>query len=101
MKLLLILITLLFANGLHIAEIIRIKIQLIEASASILPKIDTIGHNLLLKNEVIIKSILETENIPLYLRKRMVLDIIRITQYGDIFGGIVLSHYHDLVNSLL
>jgi hypothetical protein len=49
----------------------------------------------------VIKAVLEADKIPLELRKSIVLDIVRITQYGDIFGGMVLSHYHDLVNSLL
>lgn len=79
----------------------HLKIKLIEVSSGLLPQIDTIGHNLLLKDQIVIKAVLEADKIPLELRKSIVLDIVRITQYGDIFGGMVLSHYHDLVNSLL
>ncbi len=80
---------------------IETKIKIIEFSSKILPRIDTIGHNLLLNNEIVIKNILEIEKIPLYTRKQIVLDIIRFTEYGDKFGGFILSNYHDIVDKLL
>lgn len=80
---------------------IETKIKIIEFSSKILPRIDTIGHNLLLNNEIVIKNILELEKIPLYTRKQIVLDIIRFTEYGDKFGGFILSNYHDIVDKLL
>lgn len=80
---------------------IETKIKLIEVSSKILPNIDTIGHNLLLNNEIIIKNVLHIEKVPLEIRKQIVLDIIKFTQYGDNFGGFILSNYHDIVDKLL
>ena len=80
---------------------IQTKIKIIELSAHILPKIDTVGHNLLLKNDIIIKNVLELEKIPIDIRKQLVLNIIRFTEYGDNFGGLILSNYHDIVDKLL
>ena len=77
------------------------KIKIIELSSRILPNIDTIGHNLLLNNEIVIKNVLHVESVPLDVRKQIVLDIIRVTEYGDKFGGFILSHYHDIVEKLL
>tara|TARA_Y100000992_G_C21132383_1_gene427216 strand:+ start:478 stop:780 length:303 start_codon:yes stop_codon:yes gene_type:complete len=89
------------SNALIIGNIQQFKIELVEKSAQLLPKIDTIGHNLLLNNEVVIKNVLDMENVPLEIKKQIILDIIRVTQYGDQFGGFILSHYHDLVDFLL
>ena len=89
------------SNALIIGNIQQFKIELVEKSAQLLPKIDTIGHNLLLNNEVVIKNVLDMENVPLEIKKHIILDIIRVTQYGDQFGGFILSHYHDLVDFLL
>ena len=73
----------------------------IKNSGFLLPNIDTIGHKLLLNNQVVIKNILDMENIPIEIRKHGVLDIIRITEYGDKFGGFILANYHDIVDKLL
>ena len=89
------------SNAFIIGNIQHFKIELVEKSARLLPKIDTIGHNLLLNNEVVIKNVLDMENVPLEIKKHIILDIIRVTQYGDQFGGFILSHYHDLVDFLL
>jgi hypothetical protein len=80
---------------------IETKIKIIEFSSKILPRVDTIGHKLLLNNEVVIKHILDFEKIPLDIRKQLVLNIIRFTEYGDKFGGFILSNYHDIVDKLL
>tara|TARA_Y100000816_G_C26101114_1_gene583573 strand:+ start:587 stop:901 length:315 start_codon:yes stop_codon:yes gene_type:complete len=80
---------------------IQTKIKIIELSAHILPKIDNIGHNLLLKNDILIKNVMELEKIPIDTRKQIVLSIIRFTEYGDNFGGLILSNYHDIVDKLL
>ena len=56
--------------------LLDLKMKIIENTANILPKLDTVGHNLLL-------------------------NIIKITQLGDEFGGKVLSKYFELVNKLL
>ena len=82
-------------------DLVNLKINTVIESSKILPKIDTIGHNLLLNNEIIIKKILIMNDIPMEIKKSIVLDIIRVTQYGDQFGGFILSHYHDLVDLLL
>ena len=77
------------------------KIKIIEFSSHLLPNIDTIGHKLLLNNQIVIKNILELNSIPVEIRKHGVLDIIRITEYGDKFGGFILANYHDIVDKLL
>ena len=79
----------------------NIKYKLVELSSSILPNIDTIGHNLLLKNEIFIKYILYDHNLSENIKKMLILDIIKVTQHGDEFGGFILSHYHDLINNIL
>ena len=89
------------SNAFIIGNMQHFKIELVEKTAQLLPRIDTIGHNLLLNNEVVIKNVLDMENVPLEIKKHIILDIIRVTQYGDQFGGFILSHYHDLVDFLL
>lgn len=95
------LINISYLNSFHSIIPIHTKIKIIELSSKLLPNIDTIGHKLLLNNEIVIKQILEIENIPIHIRKILVLDIIKITEYGDKFGGFILSNYHDIVNKLL
>tara|TARA_Y100000992_G_C21152201_1_gene436790 strand:- start:106 stop:414 length:309 start_codon:yes stop_codon:yes gene_type:complete len=81
--------------------LLDLKMKIIENTANILPKLDTVGHNLLLKDKELITNILESDKLPVFLKKGMVLDIIKITQLGDEFGGKVLSKYFELVNKLL
>lgn len=80
---------------------LEIKYKIVELSSALLPNIDTIGHNLLLKNEIYIKFILHNENIPENIKKNSILDIIKFTQHADEFGGFILSHYHDLIDYIL
>ena len=79
---------------------LEIKYKIVEFSSVLLPNIDTIGHNLLLKNEIYIKFILHNENISENIKKNSILDI-KFTQHADEFGGFILSHYHDLIDYIL
>lgn len=90
-------------NALFINEnsLINLKLKTIEFSTEILPKVDIVGHKILEQNKFIINLITHNENISLDVKKNLILEVIKFTQFGDNFGNIVLQNYEHLVNLLL
>ena len=77
------------------------KHQLVRDIANFLPNIDLIGHQVLLANKDLIPIIYEMDDIPHDLKKDLILGIIKLSQYGDSFGGILLNNYHNIVDLIL
>jgi|TARA_Y100000816_G_C26078630_1_gene568161 hypothetical protein len=82
-------------------DILHLKLKLISHVADVLPNIDIVGHNILNSNKVLIQNIVELTDVPIELKKDLILKIIHATQYGDEFGSIVLTNYEKLVNCIL
>ncbi len=82
-------------------DILQLKLKLISHVADVLPNIDIVGHNILNTNKVLIQNIVELTDVPIELKKDLILKIIHATQYGDEFGSIVLTNYEKLVNCIL
>ena len=95
-----------FSNGFGIDFINLSKIHtecavtLVKASTSILPQVDSIGHNVLHTNQVLINKILES-NIDPILKKKFILQVITITRQGDQIGGKILQDYYNFIDFLL
>ncbi len=76
------------------------NISIVRGIANFLPNIDLIGHQVLLSNKELIPLILEKDNIPDDIKKELILGIIKMTQYGDSFGGILLENYYHIVDKI-
>lgn len=76
------------------------NISIVRGIANFLPNIDLIGHQVLLSNKELIPIILEKDNIPDDIKKELILGIIKMTQYGDSFGGILLENYYHIVDKI-
>ena len=76
------------------------NISIVRGIANFLPNIDLIGHQVLLSNKELIPLILEKDNIPDDIKKEIILGIIKMTQYGDSFGGILLENYYHIVDKI-
>ena len=77
------------------------KREVVRDIANFLPNIDLIGHQVLLANKDLIPIIYDMDNIPYDLKKDIILGIIKLSQYGDSFGGILLNNYHHFVDIIL
>ena len=76
------------------------NISIVRGIANFLPNIDLIGHQVLQSNKELIPIILEKDNIPDDIKKELILGIIKMTQYGDSFGGILLENYYHIVDKI-
>lgn len=74
--------------------------SIVRGIANFLPNIDLIGHQVLLNNKDLIPIILENDNIPYEIKKDIILSIIKISQYGDSFGGVLLENYYHIVEKI-
>lgn len=79
----------------------NIAINMVKTSTSILPACDSIGHNILHVNEIIIHNLLDNEALPMDIKKPIILNLIKAAQTGDQVGGEILKHYEILVDKLL
>jgi len=69
--------------------------------SSLLPKVDTIGHDWLQTNNRFIVDVLSYQNIPDDVKKKIILLSIKLAQYGDDLGSVFLQQYYDLVDKFL
>tara|TARA_B100001248_G_scaffold262646_1_gene260368 strand:- start:7399 stop:7782 length:384 start_codon:yes stop_codon:yes gene_type:complete len=76
------------------------SISIVKGIANFLPNIDLVGHQVLLSNKELIPLILEKDNIPDDLKKEAILAIIKFSQYGDTFGGLLLDKYYHIVDKI-
>ena len=74
---------------------------LVEQISAILPKVDSIGHNILSANDKFILYILKNPNLSEEIQKNIILSSIRLAQTGDDFGSTLLQLYYDIVDKSL
>ena len=66
-----------------------------------LPTADGIAPHVLHANEFMINLLLNTDSIPIDIKKQLILNVIKISLFGDAMGSSMLHMYYDLVNCLL
>lgn len=66
-----------------------------------LPKFDTVGHKILSANHDFIQDILGNDVLNHEMKKSIILGSIKLAQYGDDMGSLILQQYYNLVNSCL
>ena len=69
--------------------------------SSLLPKVDTIGHDVLQANNRFIVDVLSYPNVPDDVKKQIILLSIKLAQYGDDLGSVFLQQYYNLVDHFL
>jgi hypothetical protein len=79
----------------------EIGYMMVKLISSILPHVDSIGHKVLHMDDVIINYFINLDILSPELKKDIILNIIRISQHGDNFGGQMLQLYYDIVNKLM
>ena len=75
--------------------------KIVNDIATTLPNIDTIGHQVVLLNKNLVNVLLQDHNVPIEVKKDIILLFIKISQEGDKFGTVVLNNYYHLVNYFL
>ena len=74
---------------------------IVEQISSLLPKVDSIGHNILHANNEFINYILEHNLFDDATKKSIILASIRLAQYGDDAGSQILQLYYNIVDKCL
>ena len=74
---------------------------IVEQISSLLPKVDSIGHNILHANNEFINYILEHNLFDDATKKSIILASIRLAQYGDDAGSQILQLYYNMVDKCL
>ena len=93
----------LYPRIVHNLEILNQNIgkETVKMISSALPNVDSIGHQILHANNIYINDILNNPNIPHELQKTLILMSIKLAQYGDDMGSILLQFYYDIVDRCL
>jgi|TARA_Y100000992_G_scaffold293014_1_gene251156 hypothetical protein len=69
--------------------------------SSLLPKLDTVGHDILRANHDFIEDVLHNELLSHEMKKNAILGSIKLAQYGDDFGSHILQQYYNIVDACL
>jgi hypothetical protein len=70
--------------------------------SSVLPKVDSIGHKVLHANNEFIANVLALDdNVPHDAKKQIILFSIKMAQYGDDMGSVLLQQYYDMVDKFI
>ncbi len=75
--------------------------DIVHSTSAYLSQVDSVGHHVLKHNAEMISFVLENDKIPDELKKKVVLESIKIAQMGDNMGSHILESYYNLVNALL
>ena len=75
--------------------------SIVEQISSLLPKVDSIGHNVLHANNEFINYILEHNIFDDITKKNIILLSIKMAQMGDNFGSYILQIYYNIVDKCL
>ena len=76
------------------------KLSIIKFFSNILPQLDFISHNVLQSNKQFINMVLDC-NIPVEIKKLLILKSIEFVQFGDSTGTQILELYHEFVKQSL
>ena len=93
-------------NSHHLCEFLTpIKInhgeKIVKSITNFLPTADGIAPHVLHANEYMINVLLNNDNIPMHIKKELILNVIKISLFGDSVGSHMLHMYYDLVKCLL
>lgn len=66
--------------------------------SSLLPKVDTIGHDILHANNQFVAHVLANEQMSHEFKKDIILLSIKLAQYGDDLGSFFLQQYYNIVD---
>lgn len=79
------------------------NIQIVKSITNFLPKVDLVGHQVLISNGKLIPQILDINSNILNddIKKEIILTIIKSSQLGDNMGNLILENYHTIVEKLL
>lgn len=69
--------------------------------SSFLPKVDGVGHNILSANHDFIQDVLHNDVLTHDIKKAVILASIRLAQYGDDMGSLILQQYYNFVDASL
>jgi len=69
--------------------------------SSLLPKFDTIGHDILRANHDFIQDVLATPYLEHESKKSIILFSIKLAQHGDDMGSYILQQYYNIVDACL
>tara|TARA_B100000965_G_scaffold220379_1_gene184398 strand:+ start:138 stop:563 length:426 start_codon:yes stop_codon:yes gene_type:complete len=69
--------------------------------SSLLPKVDTIGHDILHANNQFVVDVLANDGLSHELKKEMILLSIKLAQYGDDLGSFFLQQYYNIVHNII
>ncbi len=74
---------------------------IVNTISSLLPRVDSIGHNVLHANNIFISDILSSDVIPEHLKRDIILASIKLAIYGDNAGSHLLEFYYNIVDACL
>ena len=74
---------------------------IVEQISGLLPKVDSVGHNVLHANNKFIDYILNETTYSEVMKKNIVLASIKLAIMGDQFGSHILQLYYDIVDKCL
>ena len=66
--------------------------------SSLLPKVDTIGHDILHANNQFVANVLANDSMSHEFKKDIILFSIKMAQYGDDLGSFFLQQYYNIVD---
>ena len=69
--------------------------------SSILPKVDTIGHDILHANNQFVVEVLSNDSMSIEFKKTIILLSIKLAQYGDDLGSFFLQQYYNIVDFVI
>ena len=75
--------------------------KIVKSITEFLPTADAIAPHVLHANEFMINILLNNDSIPMDIKKQLILNVIKISLFGDSVGSSMLHYYYDLVNCLL
>lgn len=75
--------------------------KIVKSITEFLPTADAIAPHVLHANEFMINILLNNDSIPIEIKKQLILNVIKISLFGDSVGSSMLHMYYDLVNCLL
>ena len=75
--------------------------KIVKSITEFLPTADGIAPHVLHANEYMINVLLNNDNIPMHIKKELILNVIKISLFGDSVGSHMLHMYYDLVKCLL
>ena len=75
--------------------------KIVTEISTLLPRVDSIGHNILHANNEFISTILGNGLLSDETKKIIILMSIKLAQQGDDFGSILLQQYYNIVDKCL